>query len=104
MIRPDKKRRKATMCRVLQALAGALVLVLTSTSVAFAHVTIAPDTVPRDTFTTLTFTVPNEEESEDTVGIDVSLPPGFLLESAEGVAGWQTEVEAGADGTPTAIH
>ena len=100
----DYRRRKGAMRRVLVALTGATVLVLASSAVAFAHVTVAPDSIPRDAFTTLTFTVPNEEESEDTVGIDVSLPPGFLLESAEGVAGWQTEVETGADGVPTAIH
>lgn len=92
------------MRRILAALVGAFVLLMASSPMAAGHVSISPDTTAGETFATFTFTVPNEEQAQDTVGLDVSLPPGFLLQSAEAVPGWTTEVETGDDGIPTAIH
>lgn len=79
-------------------------LLFALSSPAAAHVSVSPESVPVGTFTTFTFTVPNEQADEDTIGIDVSLPRDFLLEGAESVAGWKTVVDTRADGTPVAVH
>lgn len=89
---------------VLAAALGAVLFTLLSAAPALAHVEIDPESVAPNTFGTFTFQVPNEKKSEDTVGLDVSLPAGFLLESAESVPGWTARVDVRPDGTPVAIH
>jgi uncharacterized protein YcnI len=56
--------------------AGALVVVaaLAVASPAFAHVTLDPPSMPKGGNGTLTFVVPNEETSADTVTVDVQFP------------------------------
>jgi len=71
---------------------------------ASAHVTVDPAAAPAGQPVALTFTVPTEEVDQDTVGVDVSLPKGFLLEVAQSVPGWTTTVDRAADRTPIAVH
>lgn len=71
---------------------------------ALAHVRIDPVTVAPGTFATYTVQVPNEQATEDTVGLDLRLPAGFLLESAEAVPGWRTAIDLGKNGTPVVVH
>ncbi|MEP6815091.1 MAG: DUF1775 domain-containing protein, partial [Marmoricola sp.] len=82
----------------------ALLITVLSAAPALAHVEISPARVAPDTFGTFTLQVPNEHPSEDAVGLDVALPKGFLLESAEAVPGWTTTVDARPGGTPVAVH
>ena len=83
----------------------ALVLGLTLWPVvALAHVTVTPDVFGPNQFGTFTFTVPNESDTEDTIGVDVRLPDGFVLEDAQQVPGWTTVIDKGATGVPTAVH
>jgi len=90
--------------RLLRAVPIALAGVVLAAGTAFAHVEISPEQVAAGSFGTYTVQVPNEEADEDTVGLDLTLPAGFLLESAESVPGWRTTVDVRRDGTPFAVH
>ncbi|MEP6666663.1 MAG: DUF1775 domain-containing protein, partial [Nocardioidaceae bacterium] len=46
----------------------------------------------------------NESGSEDTVGIDVQLPQGFVLEDAEQVPGWRTAIDEPSQQGPQFVH
>jgi uncharacterized protein YcnI len=96
-----RRRRPGTL---LAAGLTALVFTVLSAAPALAHVEISPEQVAPNTFGTFTIQVPNEHATEDTVGLDVSLPDGFLLESAEQVPGWKATVDTRPDGTPVAVH
>jgi uncharacterized protein YcnI len=89
---------------LLRAVPVALAGVVVAAGTAFAHVGISPERVAPGSFGTYTVQVPNEEADEDTVGLDLALPEGFLLESAESVPGWRTTVDTRRDGTPVAVH
>jgi uncharacterized protein YcnI len=71
---------------------------------ALAHVSISPDDTATGQFATYTLTVPNERTDQDTIALDVTLPAGFELETAESLPGWQTVVDTRPDGTATAVH
>ncbi len=90
--------------RVLAVAVTACAATLLVAGAAFAHVEISPEQVAPGSFGTYTVQVPNEEDAEDTVGLDLTLPKGFLLESAESVPGWRTKVDVGRDGTPARVH
>ena len=90
--------------RLLGAVLVALAGIVMTAGAAFAHVEISPEQVAPGSFGTYTVQVPNEEADEDTVGLDLTLPDGFLLESAESVPGWRTTVDVRGDGTPVAVH
>jgi uncharacterized protein YcnI len=90
--------------RLLGALPVALAGLVLAAGVAFAHVEISPQRVAPGSFGTYTVQVPNEKTDEDTIGLDLTLPQGFLLESAESVPGWRTTVDVRRDGTPVAVH
>jgi uncharacterized protein YcnI len=79
-------------------------MIATAGSPASAHVAISPDTAASGQFATYTFTVPNERDDQDTVGLDITLPAGFQLETAESLSGWQTVVDNRPDGTASAVH
>lgn len=98
------RRTSPVLGRCLALFAATGLLWCTFTTPAVAHVSVAPDTVPPETFTTYTFTVPNEEKAEATIGLDVTVPPGFLLETAEAAPGWTTKVDTRPDGSAGAIH
>ncbi|HMD12614.1 MAG TPA: DUF1775 domain-containing protein, partial [Marmoricola sp.] len=90
--------------RLLGALPVALAGLVLAAGAAFAHVEISPQRVAPGSFGTYTVQVPNEKTDEDTIGLDLTLPQGFLLESAESVPGWRTTVDVRRDGTPVAVH
>jgi len=90
--------------RLLGALPVALAGLVLAAGAAFAHVEISPQQVAPGSFGTYTVQVPNEKTDEDTVGLDLTIPKGFLLESAESVPGWRTTVDVRRDGTPVAVH
>jgi uncharacterized protein YcnI len=71
---------------------------------AAAHVEISPASAPVKSFGTYTLTVPNERAGQDTIGLDVTLPAGFILGDAEQLPGWKTTVDANRDGAATAVH
>ena len=89
---------------LLRAVPVALAGVVVEAGTAFAHVEISPERVAPGSFGTYTVQVPNERADEDTVSLDLALPEGFLLESAESVPGWRTTVDIRRDGTPVAVH
>lgn len=96
---------RSNLSRIVVGASGAVALLLLGVaSPASAHVEVSPETVVPGTFTTFTLTVPNEQAEEDTLGIDVSLPNGFLLDSAASLAGWKTVVDTRPDGTAVAVH
>ena len=90
--------------RLLGAVPVALAGLVLAAGAAFGHVEISPEQVAPGSFGTYTVQVPNEEADEDTVGLDLTLPEGFLLESAESVPGWRTTVDVRRDGTPVSVH
>lgn len=79
-------------------------LLLLGAGPAAAHVTVEPAAAAAGQLVQLTFTVPNEQPDQDTIGLDVTLPKGFLLETAETVPGWTTRVDLSPSKIPTAVH
>jgi periplasmic copper chaperone A len=71
---------------------------------ASAHVSIDPAAASAGQLVQLTFTVPNEKPDQAITGLDVTLPQGFLLESAQQVPGWTTAVDTAPNKIPTAVH
>lgn len=72
--------------------AGAAVLLLAGS--ASAHVTVSPTSAPKGSYSTVSFKVPNEEESADTTKVQVFFPAGEPLASVETepVPGWTASV------------
>jgi uncharacterized protein len=70
--------------------AGWLVLLgaLAFTSVAQAHVSLHPNTLPAGSFPTIDIRVPNEETSANTTKVTVQFPPGFIDVSPGYMPGW----------------
>lgn len=92
------------MSQLLLGTGCAVALLIAVSPPAAAHVAVSPATVAPATFSTFTFTVPNEAANDDTIGIDLSLPAGFVLEDAQSVPGWKTVVDTRADRTLSAVH
>lgn len=86
--------------------AGALAAgtLLAGAGPASAHVTVEPLSASAGQLVELTFTVPNEQPDQDTIALDVRLPKGFLLETAQTVPGWTTRVDLSPSKIPTAVH
>jgi uncharacterized protein YcnI len=97
-MREEPQMRRWTIAAL--AVAG----VLLPAAPAAAHVEISPASAPVKSFGTYTLTVPNERAGQDTIGLDVTLPAGFVLGDAEQLPGWKTTVDAKSDGTATAVH
>ena len=72
----------------------AVVLILFAAP-ALAHVTVDPESAPRGSSATLTFHVPNEEESADTVKVEVKIPDAIPMTSVTATAptGWVADVQ-----------
>lgn len=64
---------------------------------------VTPATAAPGQFLVYTVTVPNERDDSATIEIDLSLPAGFELDSAEQKAGWTTVVHKRKDGTPDQV-
>ena len=80
--------------RALAAVPATAVLVLLPT-VAYAHVTVNPDTTAAESYSSLTFRVPTESDSASTEKLVVDLPTDtpFLSVTPRSLPGWDVEVE-----------
>ncbi|MDR7383635.1 YcnI family protein [Promicromonospora iranensis] len=80
--------------RALAAVPATAVLVLLPT-VAYAHVTVNPDSTAADSYSSLTFRVPTESDTESTEKLVVDLPTDtpFLSVTPRSLPGWDVEVE-----------
>jgi uncharacterized protein len=60
-----------------------------------AHVTVKPASVPKGSFSILSFSVPNEQEDANTVKLEVTFPTKYPIAfvSYQPTPGWETEVE-----------
>lgn len=85
---------------VVAALAGTALAV--SAGPALAHVTVQPDTAARGGYSTVSFKVPNEEDSASTIRVEVNLPVGHPIASVavEPVPGWTAQVTTAKLTTP----
>ena len=77
-------------------LVGALVL----TSMAQAHVSLHPNTLPAGSFPTIDIRVPNEETSANTTKVAVQFPPGFIDVSTGYLPGWKVTKKTRKLATP----
>src|SRR5262249_9059997 len=84
----------AAMLRKLAVTGVVAAAVLGWAAPAFAHVTVSPDEAPKGSFTTLTFQVPNEEESATTTKVEITFPsdPAIADASVQPVTGWTVAV------------
>jgi uncharacterized protein YcnI len=80
--------------RALAAVPATAVLVLLPT-VAYAHVTVDPDTTAAESYASLTFRVPTESDDASTEKLVVDLPTDtpFLSVTPRSLPGWDVEVE-----------
>jgi len=70
---------------------------------AWAHDSVTPRTVVAGSKVTVTVSVANEAD-QPTNGVEMRLPPGFALATAEDVPGWRSELRRRADGVVTAVR
>jgi uncharacterized protein YcnI len=80
--------------RALAAVPATAVLVLLP-SVAYAHVTVNPDSTAADSYSGLTFRVPTESDTASTEKLVVDLPADtpFLSVTPRSLPGWDVEIE-----------
>jgi uncharacterized protein YcnI len=80
--------------RAFAAVPATAVLVLLPT-VAYAHVTVNPDTTAAESYASLTFRVPTESDTASTEKLVVDLPTDtpFLGVTPRSLPGWDVEVE-----------
>lgn len=80
--------------RALAAVPATAALVLLPT-VAYAHVTVNPDTTAAESYASLTFRVPTESDDASTEKLVVDLPTDtpFLSVTPRSLPGWDVEVE-----------
>ncbi|MCU1485655.1 MAG: uncharacterized protein JWN67_2401, partial [Actinomycetia bacterium] len=76
--------------RSLKTLLGAVVLVLVTAAPAAAHVSVQPSEATQGGYAKLAFRVPNEEDSANTVKLEVQLPADakFQSVSTKPLPGW----------------
>jgi len=81
--------------------AAAVILMITAIP-AFAHVTVNPDDAAQGSFTKLTFRVPNEQDSGNTIKIDVKFPTDHPIASVsvKPKPGWTYQATTAPLATP----
>jgi uncharacterized protein YcnI len=69
---------------------------------AFAHVSVQPGTAAKDSYSTVSFKVPNEDDSASTIKVEVNLPTDHPIASVatQPVAGWTVKVTKSKLTTP----
>lgn len=82
--------RTAQKSALLLSVIGLLMLV--TTSVAWAHVVVSPKEVPADSYQVLTVRAPTEKDIP-TTEIRVEVPEGFTVAGVRPVPGWQSAFE-----------
>ncbi|WP_405583981.1 YcnI family protein [Streptomyces sp. NBC_01190] len=93
----SRTRGRAATVAVLAGSAVAL-----AAAPAFAHVTVTPNTAPKGGYSTVSFKVPNEEDSAATVKLEVNLPVDHPIASVsiQPVPGWTARVTTSKLATP----
>lgn len=81
---------------------GAALAALVPLQAAYAHVTIAPNSAPADSFQTLAVRVPTERD-EPTVKVRVEFPAGLTVSRFQPKPGWTREVEQDSQQRITAV-
>jgi len=86
--------RSARTLRTIGVLLAAPALVLAAAGAASAHVTVSPTSAPQGSTQELTFKVPNEESTADTVSIQLQIPTANPIAQvlAKPVPGWTITV------------
>ncbi|WP_406045870.1 YcnI family protein [Micromonospora sp. NBC_00898] len=94
--------RQTLLARVATIAAGAAALTLAITGPASAHVTVNPKTATQGGYTKVTFRVPNEKDSADTVKVEVNLPAASPIASVslKPLSGWTAATEKTKLATP----
>ncbi|SEN41507.1 YcnI family copper-binding membrane protein [Actinacidiphila rubida] len=89
-----------TRAAAVAAFAGGAVLL--SAVPAFAHVTVQPSTAAKGSYSTVSFKVPNEQDTASTVRIEVNLPADHPIASVslQPVPGWTAKVTTSKLTTP----
>jgi uncharacterized protein len=86
-------------------LIGTLVVAMTvlSAGAAGAHVAVTPSTAPKGGFEILSFSVPNEKDDANTVGLEVEFPAKYPIPSVrvKPMTGWTIEVTKTGDAVST---
>jgi uncharacterized protein YcnI len=82
---------------------GVTAVVLGGSTAAWAHDVVAPADVVAGSKITVTVAVVNEHDLPSD-GVEMRLPPGFVLKAPEDVPGWKTDVQRRADRTPVAVR
>jgi len=80
---------------MLRSFAIAAALVAVSSSFAFAHVELATESAPIDSFYKAVLTVPHGCEGSPTVRLRVQIPEGVIAVKPMPKAGWQLEIVKG---------
>ena len=94
---------RAAGARFAVALIALLSLVLLTTQVASAHVSVLPAEAPPDTNQTFSVRVPNEKDDQGTVKVRIELPAGMTVSRFQPKPGWTREIEKNAQGQMTAV-
>jgi hypothetical protein len=76
-----------------RAAAGALLLTLLAASPAAAHVTVVPPFAQAGTETRLVLDVPNERLTQPMTSLEVTVPAGMTVRSAEPLGVWRGKVD-----------
>jgi uncharacterized protein len=99
---PTPARRTPLRARAAAVAAFAGGAVLLSAVPAFAHVTVQPATAAKGSYSTVSFKVPNEQDSASTVRIEVNLPADHPIASVslQPVPGWTAKVTTSKLATP----
>jgi uncharacterized protein YcnI len=86
---------KVRRVRLLVLAALTVAVVVLGAPAAGAHITVVPDQAPKGGFEILSFSVPNEEENANTVGLEVNLPTKSPIASVstQPMPGWTVSVE-----------
>jgi periplasmic copper chaperone A len=79
--------------RRIAALGAALFALSAFPTIAAAHVSVHPNTVPAGAFATLNVRVPGEEEHAFAWKVAMKVPDGFISFDTENVPGWSAEVK-----------
>jgi uncharacterized protein YcnI len=77
---------------VVGSMASAMLLTLTVSAPAWAHVVVSPEEVAAEDYATLTVSVPTEKEVP-TTKVRVEVPDGFVLSGVQPVPGWDSSFE-----------
>ena len=78
-------------------------MVLMTTGIVRAHVSVLPAEAPPDTNQTFSVRVPNEKDDQGTVKVRVELPAGLTVSRFQPKPGWTRDIEKNGQGQMTAV-